>query len=147
MLCCGPKERIPDGKCSVWRSAGLRRIPCPLLLSLCPIRLALWDIPHIADIIHCNESGWILPGDVLHQLLVFVLIHNRDDFIPNRTVICPLSLIDGRAAFQGMDNPVANLLFLIPGYDADPSLPVLPILTPCSPASAHYHRLLVIDQR
>ena len=65
-----------------------------------------------------------------------------------------MRLIDGRAAFQGMDNPVADLLLLIPGYDADSSLPVLPkdemsqhhTVQICS-EDAQYHRLLVIDQR
>ena len=69
-------------------------------------------ISHVGYIINCDKRFRIKFVDKIHQLLVFGLVYDRDDFFALLHVIGTIGFIDRSTAVQLMKNKFPKFFFL-----------------------------------
>ena len=76
---------------------------------------------HIIDLIYRNDGykgSWIGFAHIIHEMAVFLLVHNCDDLLTDSIVVCADAVVDGCAAVQLMQDILQDLIMLL-GNDAN----------------------------
>ena len=80
-------------------------------------------VADLVDGIDGQECLGVILADVIHQQTVFVLVHDGDDLLADRAVVCADGVVDGCAAVEGVEDEMHQLVVLV-GNDAHPALQV-----------------------